>query len=89
MKASAAQINGEWVDVYKDPVGDKGKTSKKGRITLIRDYNGTGERFKTIPVGELKAYEDTSDWREVLETVWEDGKLIRDQTLDEIRAIAA
>lgn len=30
MKCSAAKIYGEWVDVYKDPVTDKGKVSKKG-----------------------------------------------------------
>jgi len=31
-KCSAAKINGQWVDVYKDPITDKGKTSLKGRI---------------------------------------------------------
>lgn len=30
MKASAATINGELIDVYKDPVTDKGKKSKRG-----------------------------------------------------------
>jgi nicotinamide phosphoribosyltransferase len=30
MKCSAARINGVWVDVYKDPVTDPGKASKKG-----------------------------------------------------------
>jgi nicotinamide phosphoribosyltransferase len=35
MKASAAMINGVWVDVFKDPVTDKGKRSKKGRLALI------------------------------------------------------
>lgn len=31
-KCSAAEINGEWRDVYKDPVTDPGKTSFRGRI---------------------------------------------------------
>ena len=88
MKCSALRINGEWIDVYKDPVGDKGKTSKRGRLTLVRDYGGNGPNFKTIRIEDLKGYEETSDWREVLETVWEDGVLIRDQTLDGIRANA-
>lgn len=30
MKCSAAKIDGTWVDVFKDPITDKGKTSKKG-----------------------------------------------------------
>lgn len=88
MKCSAIRINGKWVDVYKDPVGDKGKASKRGRLTLVRDYGGTGQNFKTIRVEDLKGYEDTSGWREVLETVWEDGELLRDQSIDEIRKIA-
>ena len=50
MKCSAAQINGEWVDVFKDPVTDPGKASKKGildtdaHIVRFRDgqlYNET------------------------------------------------
>ena len=32
MKCSAAKVNGEWRDVWKDPVGG-GKTSKKGLVT--------------------------------------------------------
>jgi len=31
MKCSAARVNGEWRDVYKDPIGG-GKTSKKGLV---------------------------------------------------------
>jgi nicotinamide phosphoribosyltransferase len=44
MKCSSAQINGEWVDVFKEPVTDPGKTSKKGILDtpahLIRYENG-------------------------------------------------
>jgi nicotinamide phosphoribosyltransferase len=89
MKCSAIQVNGKWIDVYKDPVGDAGKKSKRGRLTLIRDRMGKGDRFMTIRIEELKAYEDTSDWREVMETVWENGVLLRDQSIDEIRNNAA
>lgn len=38
MKCSAACVNGEWRDVYKDPVGG-GKTSKKG-LVFSRGYVG-------------------------------------------------
>lgn len=33
MKCSAICVYGEWRDVYKDPVGDSGKKSKRGRQT--------------------------------------------------------
>jgi nicotinamide phosphoribosyltransferase len=79
MKCSAALVNGEWVDVYKDPIHDKGKQSKKGRLKLIRDDKG---EFFTCRETELTPYDD------VLETVFENGVLIRDMTFDEIRANA-
>lgn len=41
MKACAARINGEWIDVYKDPITDSGKKSKRGpQITAV---NNAGE----------------------------------------------
>jgi nicotinamide phosphoribosyltransferase len=36
MKCCAARINGEWIDVYKDPVGDHSKRSKRGRLSVVR-----------------------------------------------------
>ena len=88
MKCSALKVAGKWIDVYKDPVGDSGKRSKKGRLTLVRNYMGKGDTFKTIRAEELAAYEQTSDYREIMEDVWVNGELVRDQTIDEIRAIA-
>lgn len=35
MKASAICIDGEWHDVYKDPITDSGKRSKRGRLALV------------------------------------------------------
>lgn len=40
MKASAAKVNGEWRDVFKDPVTDQGKRSKKGRLAVVRSAEG-------------------------------------------------
>jgi nicotinamide phosphoribosyltransferase len=37
MKCSAARINGEWIDVFKDPITDSGKRSKKGILKLVKD----------------------------------------------------
>jgi nicotinamide phosphoribosyltransferase len=41
MKASAIRINGEWFGFSKNPVTDPGKVSKKGRVTLYREKDGT------------------------------------------------
>lgn len=80
MKASAVRINGEWVDVWKDPVTDPGKVSKKGRITLVITKFGI---VQTIQERHL----DSEDY-EMLETVWENGKLLRDQPFSGIRELS-
>ena len=84
MKCSWAMIDGVGVDVFKDPIGDTSKKSKKGRITLIEK---DGE-FKTIPEVELIPWVQKG-WKESLVVVWEDGELIEDWPLNEIRAKAA
>ena len=82
MKACAAQINGQWVDVYKDPTTAKGsKTSKRGRLALT--WDGT-DGYKTHEqIGDQPVAGD------LLETVFENGTIKRIQTFDEIRAQAA
>jgi nicotinamide phosphoribosyltransferase len=71
IKASAAKINGEWIEVFKDPITDTGKRSKKGRLALIvRD----GE-YETIREDELVgdlAYPGVNK----LVTVYEDGLIV-------------
>ena len=73
MKASAVCINGEWVPIAKDPVTDPGKRSKSGRVTLYRNLDGS-------------FVSGVEDWPEsVLETVYENGLLIRDMTFEQVR----
>ena len=90
LKCSAARVGGEWIDVYKDPVTDKGKQSKRGRMTLLRhrEYGG----FRTVPVpasaASLDAVERPAGYDDAMITVWEDGRLLRDWTFAEIRAHA-
>jgi len=60
--------------VYKQPITDMGKESKKGRVTLYKDETGL---FTDI--------EGRTDVQEVLETVFQDGKLIKDYNFEEIR----
>ena len=80
MKCSAALVDGVWVDVFKDPVTDKGKQSKKGRVQLFRKPGG-----KLYSAVEPDVFMDEP----ALETVFENGELKRDMTFDEVRANAA
>jgi len=72
MKASAIRVDGEWRDVYKDPVTDSGKRSKRGRLALTLD-------FETVRVEELGEREN------LLVPVFRDGKLLKDYSFDEVR----
>jgi nicotinamide phosphoribosyltransferase len=82
MKCSAAEINGKWVPVFKDPVTDRVKASKKGRVTLWT--NGTGE-FVSGTSGDPKPWADRG-WTNALVEVFRDGKLVKEYTFDEVRA---
>jgi nicotinamide phosphoribosyltransferase len=81
LKCSAIDVNGQWHDVYKQPVTDPGKDSRAGRFVLLKQ----GNQFVTVKQEAGKAIEGADQ----LETVLENGYLRRDQRLDEIRTIAA
>lgn len=81
MKCSAAYVNGEWIDVFKDPITDNGKQSKKGTLALIKEDN----KFQTI---RLTEYFNGRGDKNYLEPVWHNGEPRRCQTLEEIRAIS-
>lgn len=85
MKCSAAKINGEWVNVQKDPITDSGKKSKAGRVQLWKS-GGEYQSSVQCPTG----WYDKSFmfWDPVLETVYMDGKLEREYTFEEVRANA-
>jgi nicotinamide phosphoribosyltransferase len=74
-KCSAALRGGAWVDVSKDPVTDTVKRSKKGRLALVRE----GGAYATVraPRGD-----------DLLVPVFENGRVLRTCTLDEVRARA-
>jgi nicotinamide phosphoribosyltransferase len=81
MKACASLVDGTWVDVYKDPVTDSGKSSKRGRMSLFKSRL-TGE-FMTIRTDQGTI---DSEWVDQMDVVFENGKLLREQTFDEVRA---
>lgn len=75
MKCSAAQIDGQWRDVFKDPITDHGKTSKPGRLALIKK-NGHFSTCRESELGKNTNY---------LKKVFENGQLLVDDSLDTIR----
>lgn len=81
MKCSAVKVDGEWVDVYKQPITDDNKVSKKGRLSL---YEKDGNYITTQM--EKRAWVGSAV--EVLVPVFENGKVLKEYTLDEVRANA-
>jgi nicotinamide phosphoribosyltransferase len=79
MKCSAARIDGKWVDVFKDPVTDPGKVSKRGRLDLMRD--GTTREYLTFAIDATPASQPSE-----LVEVFRNGQLTREWTLAEVRA---
>ncbi|MCF6767717.1 nicotinate phosphoribosyltransferase [Thiotrichales bacterium 19S11-10] len=75
MKASAIRVNGIWQDIYKDPVTDPNKKSKGGRLALIKE----NAQYQTVKEEKLQGRYN------YLAPVYENGKLLSDQTFAEIR----
>jgi len=77
-KACAAYIDSEWVDVFKDPITDSGKRSKRGRLMLYKNDNSdfitAGINAKTLDVEQLTP-------------IFLNGKLMKTCTLDEVRQV--
>jgi nicotinamide phosphoribosyltransferase len=78
MKASAARVGGIWRDVFKDPVTDAGKRSKKGRLAVVNE-NGS---LKTIQARDLGRREN------LLSVVFQNGNIVHEETFETIRSRA-
>lgn len=78
-KCSAIVRDGKLVDVYKEPITDKGKNSKKGRLDLIKDENG---EYKTVVLPDIATI---SAENSQLQTVFENGQVLVDDNLEAIR----
>jgi nicotinamide phosphoribosyltransferase len=82
-KASAILVDREWKPIFKDPVTDPGKKSKAGKLTLVRSrLNG---EYMTLP----KSAALNDEWQDMMSTVYENGVITHEMTLDEVRANAA
>lgn len=73
-KASAAKINGAWVDVFKDPKTDTRKQSKRGRLALV------------VREGEYQTVrrEEADPSENVLQTVYRNGKLLVNDNFEDL-----
>ena len=82
-KCSAIVIDNELLrDVYKQPITDARKNSKRGRLDLIRDENG---RFQTARLNDANTIAHANS---ALRTVFENGEVLIDENFDQIRARA-
>ena len=86
MKCSAAEVDGKWIDVYKDPVTDPGKRSKRGLINLWTS-GGEFETGVTRPA-RWTDHGVGGGWTEALQIVWWSRVLHNETTLYEVRARA-
>ena len=78
MKASNAVIGGKDRDVFKDPITDQGKTSKKGRLALIEEGGLGTYRHRTV------SQKEAGD-RDILRPIWRNGEQLVDENFDAIR----
>ncbi len=72
MKVSAICVDGVWRDVYKNPITDSHKRSKRGRLALTQGY-------ESVRVEELEQRED------LLQPIYRDGRLLKELSFDEVR----
>ena len=79
-KACAAQVNGVWRDVYKQPITDPGKNSKRGQLVLV---NRDGQYVTTVQ-DDIR-----QDEQNELLVVFRNGEIVRWYTLGYIRKRAA
>lgn len=79
VKGSNIIVGNESRPIAKDPITDLGKRSKKGKFVLLEN--------RTFTIEESLAMDDV-DSRNMLQTSFLNGKVIRRQSIDDIRNIA-
>jgi len=83
IKSTHVVINGEEKNIFKDPVTDKDKFKKSqtGRVIVVKEDNNKLKYVDGLTIAQQKQYKDI----DLLEDVFIDGKLLRDESLSEIR----
>ena len=83
IKCSAIRRASTIFGVKKEPVTDLSKKSKEGRLDLIKDENGN---YKTIKLDENYALGEYHPQTQ-LKTYYENGQILFEQSLEQIRNI--
>lgn len=89
-KCSAIRIGDVWKDVYKDPVTDSNKRSKRGRLDLVKTVDADGKIiYETIRTDQLDRHSATV--ATAMRTVFENGELYprADERLEDVRTRAS
>jgi nicotinamide phosphoribosyltransferase len=76
-KCSQATVNGKSIDVFKDPVTDHGKRSKRGKMQLV--YHAG--KFETAP--------GIDNFANVMKVVYENGVITKEYDLNQVRKLAS
>ena len=71
-----------WRDVFKDPITDPGKASKKGRVGLWV----SGGEYETSITKPTRWTDRGTGWEDALVTFYEDGDTPYEPTMDEVRS---
>lgn len=77
-KCSAIKKNGVWNDVYKEPITDSVKNSKRGRLALVK----TDKKYNTYTLQEFENLKGINDLR----VVFFDGNIISETSFEDCRA---
>lgn len=85
MKATSVTINSQRKAIFKDPITDDGtKKSARGRVAVYEDAL-TGEIFYVDETNSSKKAREVLEGKNLLNTIFEDGKLVKETSLAEIR----
>jgi nicotinamide phosphoribosyltransferase len=93
IKACAALVDDKWIDIWKDPVTDKGKRSKTGRLELVKINGSHSYIYDTVSESEALRLERLAAERRapyqyverVLVPVFENGTVLKEYDFSEIR----
>ena len=80
-KCCEVTVNGEHREVYKEPITDPGKNSKRGRLKLL-------STFVPPATYEYRTVNESETGTDTMLTILENGQLLNDWSLDEVRARA-
>lgn len=77
IKACAAKVDDKWIDIFKEPITDSGKRSKRGKLKLVWNEGSHGKCLITVSENDPRENQ--------LVEVFCDGEILKTYSLDEIK----